>query len=139
MSYSFLVHVYLYDTDASGRIFFGRQFFWMQSTYECFMKSIGYPINQVFTKKDIQILVVHAQADFLAPISVGDCLQVELIVEAVKVHSFVISYTFSRSDRLLCGKGKTVHVLVDGQTGEKQVLLEDLKHKLLGYLGGTCE
>ncbi|MBA3957455.1 MAG: acyl-CoA thioesterase [Parachlamydiaceae bacterium] len=112
--------VRMHDTDMAGILYFARQFRFAHDALEDFSADEGFPFDQIFHKENFVFVVVHAEADYLAPLKVGDALDIDLIIEKIGNSSFTIVYKIYRSvDHLLVGTAKTVHVTLDATTRKK--------------------
>ena len=121
----FNTHLYvrLYDTDAAGILYFGNQFRFAHESFEQFLDSEGIYFKHLFDQETFIFVIVHAQSDYLAPLRVGDKLDVSLAVSHIGKTSFEITYTFSKSDtNLLVGRSKTVHVCLNKASHTKEPL-----------------
>jgi 1,4-dihydroxy-2-naphthoyl-CoA hydrolase len=70
------------DTDAAGVLHFPRLLDWCHQAYEESLERFGLPASEIFPSPDhspaVALPVVHCQADFLAPLVVGDPLAIQL-------------------------------------------------------------
>jgi 1,4-dihydroxy-2-naphthoyl-CoA hydrolase len=112
--------VRMHDTDMAGVIFFANQFRFAHDALEDFVESEGFSFEDVFHKNDFVFLVVHAEADYLAPLRVGQSLEVEVSVERIGTTSFTVFYRIlDKRSQNLVGTVKTIHVTLDRNTREK--------------------
>lgn len=127
--------VRMHDSDMAGIIFFANQFRFVHDTWEDFIESEGIGLAHIFKDSDYFFVIVHAEGDYIAPLCVGDNLEVALTVEHIGTSSFSCHYDVLRlPDRELVGKAKIVHVTLDATSRKKipippslQAILE--KHK----------
>jgi len=122
--------VRLHNTDAAGLLFFAEQFRLAHDAYESFMESIGYPFAPLIRNSDYLLPIVHAEADFLKPLSTGDRLEIQVKAETIGESSFTLGYLIRRDRNEPVGTVRTVHVLVSRQTGNSLSLLPELRQKL---------
>jgi len=117
----FVAHnqVRMHDTDMAGILYFARQFRFAHDALEDFVESLGLTFDQVFHRENFVFVIVHAEADYLAPLRVGDKLDIELSIEKIGESSFTVSYLLYKKDRTLIGKVKTVHVTLDSTSRKK--------------------
>lgn len=117
----FIAHnqVRMHDTDMAGILYFARQFRFAHDALEDFVESLGYTFDQVFHREKFVFVIVHAEADYLAPLRVGDKLDIELSIEKIGETSFTVSYLIYKTDRTLIGRVKTVHVTLDTTSRKK--------------------
>lgn len=125
----------MHDTDMAGIIFFAKQFRYVHDALEELMFALGISLDKLFHEDHFVFVIVHAEADYLAPLRVGDDLELHVAVEKIGSSSFTIAYEIFRiKDRLLVGTAKTVHVTLDSKTRTKIPLPAAFKYKLQKYL-----
>jgi len=122
--------VKLHDTDAAGLLFFASQFLFAHDAYEAYLNSQGLGFAAVLRDGGYKLPIVRAEADYSKPLAVGDRLTVEMTAEKVSVHSFVLAYRLLAADGSEVGRVRTVHVCVDGVSGNKIALPPDLRAAL---------
>lgn len=125
----FIAHdkVRMHDTDMAGILYFARQFRFAHDALEDFAESEGLGFDKVFHENQFVFVIVHAEADYLQPLKVGDQLEVHLSVEKIGVTSFTISYKIYKADNILAGTVKTVHVTLDSKTRAKIAIPKELR------------
>lgn len=111
--------VRMHDTDMAGILYFARQFRFAHDTLEDFVESLGYTFDQVFHRENFVFVIVHAEADYLTTLRVGDKLEVHLTIERIGETSFTVAYDIFKLDKTLVGRVKTVHVTLNSKTREK--------------------
>ena len=126
--------VRMHDTDMVGILYFARQFRFAHDALEDFVASEGLSFNELFHGEEFVFVVVHAEADYLAPLKVGDALEVHVIVESLGTTSFSIRFEIFKKDHQLVGTAKTVHVTLDSKTRKKIPIPEILRQKLSRHL-----
>jgi YbgC/YbaW family acyl-CoA thioester hydrolase len=127
------VKVYFYDADPAGIIFYASIFKYVHAAYEDFLRSLS-PERNFFFDREYILPIMHAEADYVRPIHVGDELRVEVAVSLLKNSSFEITYRFYRDDQFTA-MAKTVHVCVLKEKFEKIELPKDFQEKLKAHLG----
>ena len=70
--------VRLRDTDAAGLIYFTEQLRIAHEAFEAYFASQGLSLAEYLDRAPFMLPVVHAEADFKAPLAVGDRLAVHL-------------------------------------------------------------
>lgn len=135
-SMKFITHnkVRMHDTDMAGILYFARQFRFVHDALEELVEKEGLDFDTLFNRSDFVFVIVHVEADYLAPVKVGDVLEVQVEVENLGVSSFTMSYTIYKGKKVLMGKAKTVHVCLDAKTRKKIPLPQILKDKFTKYL-----
>lgn len=134
MEYACEVQVRLYDTDAAGFLFFGAQFRFAHEALENFLEHIGLPIAGIIRGREALFPVVHAEADYRAPLAVGDKLTVKVTVRAVGDRSFTVAYRLLSAGGREAGSVVTVHAAIDPATGSSRPLPDAVRAALGPYL-----
>lgn len=122
--------VRLHHTDAAGLLFFAQQFTLAHDAYETLMESIGYAFAPLIRTSSYLLPIVHAEGDYLAALSTGDKITINVTAERIGDTSFTLSYTLLRDGSEPVGTVKTVHVLIDKRHNQPLSLLPDLREKL---------
>ncbi len=135
MAFQYETTIKLHDTDAAGLLFFGHQFRIVHDAYQAFMEQSGFNFAEVLRRGEILVPIVHAEADYLEPLAVGDELTIVMIAANISEHSFTLSYGLKRADSTTVGTVQTVHVTVDRASGEKTVLPARLREALRRIAG----
>ncbi|MDB2613840.1 acyl-CoA thioesterase [Chlamydiales bacterium] len=119
------------DTDMAGVIYFSQQFCYVhEAVEEFFEKKIGLSFNTLFHNNPFVFVIAHCEANYLAPLKVGDVIEVMLFIEKIGTTSLSLSFELKRENQKV-GDAKTVHVCLDSQTRKKTPLPEDFKKLLL--------
>lgn len=128
----FIAHnrVRMHDVDLAGILYFPRQFRFAHDAFEDFLASDGITFNQIFKQEDFVFVVVHAEADYLAPLHVGDVLEVSVVIKAVGTTSFIVLYEIRKNKKDLVGTAQTVHVTLDSKTRKKIPIPKDFREFL---------
>lgn len=128
--------VRMHDTDMAGVLYFARQFRFAHDALEDFVASEGLSFEHVFHSDEFVFVIVHAEADYLAALRVGDLLEVQLTVMRVGTTSFEMDYQIYRTkpQRQLVGTAKTVHVTLDTKSRKKIPIPSQLRQKLEKHL-----
>ena len=127
MSFEYKTTVKLHDTDAAGLIFFARQFCFAHDACQAFMESCGFSFSEVLTQGELLIPIVHAEADYSQPLTVGDKLIIELTASRLTTHSFTLLYSLRDNHGTVVGTVETVHVTIDRASYSKMPLPKTLR------------
>ncbi len=128
--------VRMHDTDMAGILYFARQFRFAHDALEDMFVAEGYSIVDFVHSHNFVMVIVHAEADYFAPLKVGDQLQVHLSIEKIGKTSVSFFYQIYKGDDELVGTAKTIHVALDTKTHKKIDLPDFVRKKLLKYLYG---
>lgn len=134
MEFTCAATVRLYDTDAAGFLFYGSQFRFAHSALEDFLEHIGLPLAQIIDGGQTLFPVVHAEADYRAPLGAGDRLAVRVSVLAIGDRSFTLGYRFFLADGREAGSVVTVHSALDAASGRSCLLPEAVRSAFGPYL-----
>jgi len=125
--------VRMHDTDMAGILYFPRQFRFIHDAWEDLMEEEGFDFHTLIFHENYLFVVAHAEADYLAPLKVGDDLVVKVTCEKLGTTSFTMSYEIEKRDGLVVGRGKTVHVTLQADTRTKIPIPAALRLKLEKY------
>lgn len=124
--------VRMHDTDMAGILYFANQFRFAHDALEDMFEAEGYSILEFVDSHNFVMAIVHAEADYMAPLKVGDKLQVHLTIENFGTTSVTFFYSIFRVNELI-GTAKTVHVALDTKTRKKIHLPDLVRQKLAKY------
>jgi 1,4-dihydroxy-2-naphthoyl-CoA hydrolase len=132
VSSTFTYPVRMRLTDGAGVVFFARWFEIAHDAYEDFLTERGAPLPSDLAHAQPILPLVHAEADYLASIALGDRIRVRVEVAEVRRTAFTLAYTITKEDGALCGRLRTVHVAVDRIGGRAVELPSDVRAALGG-------
>lgn len=127
------ITVRLQDTDAAGILFFASQLVYAHETYEKMMEDIGLSFAHILKNESYLIPLVHAEADYMKALRVGQPLDVELTVENIGTTSFTLAYMLKSEGGDVVGRCKTVHVTAGKSDLNKVPLPDKLREGLEKY------
>jgi 1,4-dihydroxy-2-naphthoyl-CoA hydrolase len=130
--------VRMHDTDMAGILYFPRLFRFAHDALEDFVETLGLSFNQVFHREPFVFVIVHAEADYLKSLRVGDPIMVHLSIEALGTTSFTVGYKIFKDEELM-GTAQTVHVTVDTVTRTKIPIPSTFKALLAKHLNQSDE
>jgi len=105
------VKVKLHHIDAAGLMFFGCYFYLAHDAYEAFLEEISFAIEDIL-QQDFLIPLTHAEADYTAPVRLGDTLTIELRIKEIGDTSFTVHYNISDQFERPVAMVKTVHTTI---------------------------
>ena len=132
--FKYKTRIKLHETDAAGILFFSNIFKITHDAYEEFLDDIGFPMSDILEKLNFDLVIVHADADYMSPLKVNDQVDIHLNVEKIGTTSFTLIYNIKNINNKIIGKAKTVHVCIDKKSGKKKALSEELKTALEAFL-----
>lgn len=124
--------VRMHDTDMVGIIFFARQFRFMHEAIEELYEKEGLGLGDVFDGERI-FVIVHAESDYLAPLHLGDNLEIRVWIEKMGETSIIFASDIYKGKELV-GKTKVVKVCIDKKSWKKAPLPHIVKERFKKYL-----
>jgi 1,4-dihydroxy-2-naphthoyl-CoA hydrolase len=121
--------VRMHDTDMAGILYFARQFRFAHDALEDFVENEAFDFDKVFHKENFVFVIVHCEADYFAPLRVGDKLEVQVSVEKIGNSSFTMNYRIYR-EKSEVGTVKTVHVTLERSSRKKIPIPQDFRQIL---------
>jgi YbgC/YbaW family acyl-CoA thioester hydrolase len=132
--FTHLVKIRLQSTDATGVLYFTEQLKFAMETFEEFLQFKGFSLRRLLDSS-VLLPVVHSEADYTAPLHVGDEIEVKMEVEKMGNSSLTLSYRlFDLQRQIEVGKVKIVQVAVDRMTQASVPLPEVLKNLFTSVL-----
>ncbi len=119
----------LRDTDAAGVLFFSRLLEHAHDAYESWMTALGFPLARLL-EDGAHLPLVHVEADYLAPLRLGDEVEVIIDVRRLGNSSFELGYDFLLADKQKAAHAASVHVVMDPSNGQSMALPEDLRRAI---------
>jgi 1,4-dihydroxy-2-naphthoyl-CoA hydrolase len=117
--YSYETEIKWHHCDAAGVLFFAHQFTLTHDAYQAMMQSIGFPLSRFIDELHYTLPIVHAQADYQAPLTAGDKIKINIQLLKLGSSSFSLSYTLYNQKVLEVGLVQTVHVVMDKNSRKK--------------------
>lgn len=118
------------DVDAAGIVFFPRVLEYMSDAYIGLLGARGIHLPRAIEAGDYRIPLVHAEADYLAPMRFGDPIRVQVVALDIGRSSFRVGYRIDHEDGRAAAVGQTAHVCV-GLPGFASIPIpEDLRAAL---------
>lgn len=130
--YIYQTKIKLHDTDAAGILFFANQFKMVHDAYEGLLEMIGFGFAELIRHKNFFLPIVHAQADFKAPLFVGDPIEIHVRVAHLGTTSFTLDYQLFNAKQELIGTAQTIHVTTDKSSKQKISIPKEIRGKLEG-------
>ncbi len=101
--------------DPGGRLFFAHLFTAAHRAYESLLAEAGLALGRLAETGPL-LPLVHAEADYLAPVGLEDEVEVQVNLEALGRSSFTLVHRFRLDDRP-CARARTVHVAISPDDG----------------------
>ena len=104
------------EVDAAGILFFSRVFEIAHAAYEALLAERGTPLRQLVHDERWTLPLVHAEADYHAPMRLGDEVSVQVAIEAIGSTSLTLRFTLAAPSGQPLATVRHVHVAVDRAT-----------------------
>lgn len=104
----------MHQTDSAGVVFYANLFVMAHDCYESWLEQ--YISLSEILQLDIQIPIVHAEADYGLPLCLSDHVMIELALAKKQSTSFTMQYAFKNANGDQTAQVQTVHVVIDSQT-----------------------
>lgn len=121
----------LRQTDAAGVLFFAEQLALVHDVYQELLREGGLSIRAILDEGVFALPIVKAETELLSPLRVDDEVEVALSLEREGETSFTLAHSLTR-EGAVAGRGRTVHVCVDGSAGRPRPLPDAVKAVLAG-------
>ena len=131
IAFSYSVPVRFHEVDSAGIVFFARIFQYAHHAYEAWMRAIGFPLEPPPPGQGYGLPLVHAEADYHAPIRLGEDVHIELGLVSVGTTSFTLRAELSSVTGTRFATVTTVHVCIDWATGLPCLLPDGFRRVLL--------
>jgi YbgC/YbaW family acyl-CoA thioester hydrolase len=118
------------DVDAAGTIYYSRVFDYFGDVYLDLLLSLGLDVPGMLARRELASPLIHAEADYLAPLRFGDQVGVEVALARVGRTSASFAYRIVKDDGVTAVIGQTTHVWVDGETFRPVDVPEALRSRL---------
>lgn len=108
--FQFPFTVRLSQTDAGGVVYFAEYFNIAHHCYEAFLDTVM-PVNRGI-EQGILMPIVHAEADYQAPLRVSQKATVNMGTEQIRRSSYTLTYTIMTEDGQPAVTVRTVHAVI---------------------------
>ncbi len=122
--------IFLKETDATGVIYFTSLFHYALEAFEVLLHEKDSSLSQIFAKGYL-MPIVHAEADYKAPLRVGDAISVDLSLVHVGTSSFSIESKIVHLATLKeAGSVKIVHAFMKSGSEKASQIPTDILNLL---------
>lgn len=120
------------DVDAAGTLFYPRLLEYFSDAYLSLLATGRVDLRGKIADGSFRAPIVHAEADYLAPLRFGDTAVVEIAGARTGQRSFALGFRVIRQDGTLAAVGQVVYVTIDRETFKSTPLPDELLEKLAG-------
>jgi 1,4-dihydroxy-2-naphthoyl-CoA hydrolase len=93
--------VRMHDTDMAQVIFFASLFRIVHTIWEEILDSTNLSYHDLYIDSPFAVVVVHAEADYKAPILVGDKLDINVHTERIGTSSFALRFELYKQSSMV--------------------------------------
>ncbi|GLP75340.1 4-hydroxybenzoyl-CoA thioesterase [Mycobacterium antarcticum] len=126
------------EVDQQGVVFNGHYLTWFDEASTAFFDYLGLPFTE-FAAWGLDVQVVHADVDFLAPVRWRDAVRVETRCAATGTTSFTLRFDVLRRRRdgadVVAVRGRNVYVVVSTDDWTKREIPTGLRAALTSVAG----
>ncbi|MCE5329850.1 acyl-CoA thioesterase [bacterium] len=110
--YIYKTKIKLYHTDAANLIFYSNLFNLAYECYEEFLENSDFSVLKIINEGKILMPVVHAEADYIKPMRLGDKIEIQLSLFSSGKSSYRLDYNFYNENKEKVAFAKTAHVVI---------------------------
>lgn len=115
----------LSETDATGLLYFAELLKLATETFEAYLISRDYKLHEMIHTASYMMPIVHAEADYFAPLRVGDQVDIELKLKQQGTSSFTLGSSIKLKGKEV-GSVTIVHVVVSKESGKSMAVPSDI-------------
>ena len=132
-AFSYQTKIGLHHTDAAGILFYSQIFNLAYEAFDAWLEQLGVGVAWIIRESDFLFPYVHAEADFLDGLRVGDETTIELSIERIGVSSLTLNCDFFVGGKKTA-RVQTVHAAIDKATHQKINLPFALKNAFQAFI-----
>ena len=118
--------------DAAGILYFSRAFELCHEALEELLEASGYALNDVLTKGEWVMPIVHASGDYRTPMRLGEKIRIGVSVESSGGSSLTFNYRMEDLNQKIRAEVKLVHVVLNATTFKSRPVPPDFLDALQG-------
>jgi len=128
--YVYQTRITLRDADAAGVLFFARYLALAHDAYETMLQERGCPVGEMLAGETFVVPVVHAEADYKAPLRVGELALITLHLEELRSRTFRLRSELHTEDGTTACVVRTTHCCVSVATRRPTAMPAPLRQAL---------
>lgn len=128
MGYEFTWHARSSSIDETNHIYYPELFRLLDEGIEALLEEIGYPLSRLIPDEGYALPIVHAEADYLAPIEFGDAVACTIAPDSGE--SSIRFHGTGTVDGERVFEATIIRVFVDTETFEKRPLPDRMRQRL---------
>jgi acyl-CoA thioesterase FadM len=133
MYFTYATTITLFDTDASGLLFYGSLFRLTQSCFEAFLRHKDLPIAGWINGSLPALPVRRLEAEYRSPLRVGAAIEVVITDISIGTSSLTVTYSvIDTASGTTCATACITHVAVDLEEMKTSPIPPDIAEALVG-------
>lgn len=128
--YVYTRRIALHEADPAGVLFFGRYFALAHDAYENMLWEQGCSVADILAGETFVVPVVHAEADYKAPLRVGELTVIALHLEELRSRTFRLRTELHTEDGTTACIVRTTHCCVSMATKRPTTMPKPLRDAL---------
>jgi 1,4-dihydroxy-2-naphthoyl-CoA hydrolase len=116
LTFSLPIVVRFGEVDAAGVVYFVRIFDYAHRAFEALLTHVGFPIEDLFQAQRWGMPLVHAEADFVRPMRLGEVLEVQVTVAELGEKRISFAFVIRDEAGLQRATVRCDHAFVDLKT-----------------------
>lgn len=120
----------LADTDAAGRIYFNSALRIAHESFEHFMEVVGFDVPRILSSQPFVLPVVRVEANYRAPLKLGDEIVVETMVSTIGKGSVTFNHTLLTVKGIPSVEVAITHAVVSKKSGKSVAMPASLRKAL---------
>jgi acyl-CoA thioesterase FadM len=122
--------VKLHQVDGAGRLFYAQLFVMAHDAWEAALDAMGLSIASILADASYILPVVHAEADYAAPLLNGTAVHIEVTCAKVGNRSFTVAFALKDSESRALATVRVTHAVVDKAGGTATAVPDQLREVL---------
>lgn len=133
MAFTYNTRVRFHEADPAGLAFFANILTYCHTAYEELLLAGGAPLADLLKDGKLGLPLVHAEADFKAPLMYGAPIRVTVVVAELKERTFTLAHTITDDGGNTLATARTVHACIDRSIRKTTALPEVTRAALAAH------
>lgn len=122
------------ETDAQQVAHHAQFFVYMEAARVAYFRALGWDFARIRRHGELDIVIAEAACQYLAPAAFDDELELRVRASQIKRASFTVDYLIEQATTCEpVALGRTLQVMIDGQSRYPRALAPELRQALLRF------